>query len=56
MTAVHYVRCYRDGRLVRSELCMTLWEADTIAKELRESGWYDDVKIISIGENDAKLV
>lgn len=56
MNSVHIVRCYRNGQLARSELCMTLWEADMKAKEFMDSGWYDEVKIITTGEDNAELV
>ena len=56
MNYPYFVKCYRNGTVVLSEMCMSLWEADIMAKELSDSGWYDDVKIISTGENDAKLV
>ena len=55
MNSISYVKCYRNGNVVRTELCMTLWEADMVAKELRETGWYDEVKIIR-GDDDAELV
>jgi hypothetical protein len=35
---------------------MTIWEADTAAKEFSESEWYDEVKIIDTGEDNAELV
>lgn len=53
MDEIHIVRCYVNQRLVRSELCMSLWEADLKAKEYIEIGHYDEVKIVRQGEENA---
>jgi hypothetical protein len=56
MNTLHTIRCYRNGTVVRSEICTSLWEADTKVKEMIESKQYDEIKIFSQGDDDAKLV
>lgn len=56
MNSLYFVVCYKNGNTVRTELCTSLWEADTKVKEFKESEWYDEVKIITTGEDNAELV
>lgn len=53
MNVIHIVRCYVNKKVVRSEICMSLWEADLKAKEYIEMGQYEEVKIITQGEENA---
>ena len=55
---IFLVRCFNEGRVVRTELCTSLWEADIKAEELKKSQRYEMVKIVNkqIGDDDAELV
>jgi len=55
---IFLVQCFNNGRVVRTELCISIWEAYIKVDELRETQRYEQVKIVNnkTGDGDAKLV
>lgn len=45
------VICYKDGKEVRHENCYDIMTADQKAEEFKDSGFYDRVEIVTIGED-----